>query len=58
MCIRDRDTGVPSSAQFERSDELDRMLSTQTDKGGWEVKAFAPKDGSVLVLSARGKDAS
>ncbi|WP_078311213.1 MULTISPECIES: hypothetical protein [unclassified Mycobacterium] len=50
------DTGVPSSAQFERSDELDRMLSTNTAKGGWDVKAFAPKDGSVLVLSAQGKD--
>lgn len=51
------DTGVPAAAQFERSDELDRMLSTNTDKGGWQVKAFAPKDGSVLILSARGKDA-
>ncbi|SKW81535.1 Uncharacterised protein [Mycobacteroides abscessus subsp. abscessus] len=33
------------------------MLSTNTDKGGWQVKAFAPKDGSVLILSAQGKDA-
>ncbi|MUM15501.1 hypothetical protein FZI91_18070 [Mycobacterium sp. CBMA271] len=50
------DTGVSSTAQFERSDELDRMLSTNTAKGGWEVKAFAPKDGAVLVLSTQGKD--
>ncbi|MEU9806849.1 hypothetical protein [Mycobacterium sp. NPDC050853] len=49
------DSGVPS-AQFERSDELDRMLSTNTEKGGWAVKAFVPKDGSVLVLSTQGKD--
>ncbi|MBB4856498.1 hypothetical protein HNP40_003917 [Mycobacteroides chelonae] len=51
------DTGVPSAVQFERSDELDRMLSTTTATGGWEVRAFAPTEGSVLVLSARGKDA-
>ncbi|MGH3724342.1 MAG: hypothetical protein ACRDUS_09485 [Mycobacterium sp.] len=50
------DAGVPSTAQFERSDELDRMLSTTTNKGGWDVKAFVPQDGSVLVLSAQGKD--
>lgn len=50
-------TGVPPPP-FERSDELDRMLSTNTTKGGWKVKAFVPSDAAVLVLTATGRDKS